>query len=128
MGGVVGQASAWVADECNRVLGGELLPEEEEQHAELVKVAKIEEPDAWKKFDVSDPRRGDTASKQVAQPRWVLAWQMAGGRKSVKAKLAAKGYQDPDLQEGIVGATGCVGLMSSHLPGISLRAIKKWKL
>ena len=54
--GVGGAASAWVADESNRVLGQELSPEEAGQHAELVQAAKTEELDAWKKFDVFDSR------------------------------------------------------------------------
>ena len=30
-----GAVSAWVADECDGALGQELLPEEEEQHADV---------------------------------------------------------------------------------------------
>ena len=42
-----GAASAWVADEREKLLGEELSPEEEEQHAGLVQAAKIKELDAW---------------------------------------------------------------------------------
>ena len=38
--GVDGTISAWVADECNRVLGQELSQEEEETHAELAQEGK----------------------------------------------------------------------------------------
>ena len=41
-----GAASAWVADERSGVLGQELSPREEEQHAELVPAANIKELDA----------------------------------------------------------------------------------
>ena len=40
----------------------------------------------------------------------------------------AKGFQDPDLKEGLVEASGCVSLRSSHLQVISLSAIRKWRL
>ena len=40
----------------------------------------------------------------------------------------AKGFQDPDLQEGLVDTSGCVALRSSHLQVISLSALKKWRL
>ena len=51
-GDVGGAVSARVADECNTVLGQELSPEEEEQHAGLVEAAKIREHDSRRKFDV----------------------------------------------------------------------------
>ena len=50
------------------------------------------------------------------------------GVKSVKARLAAKGFQDPDLKEGLVETSGCVSLRSPHLRAISLSALKKWRL
>ena len=40
----------------------------------------------------------------------------------------AKGYQDPDLWEGIVDTFECVSLRSSHLQVISLGAVMRWKL
>ena len=51
-----------------------------------------------------------------------------GGKTCAKASLVAKGYQDPDLQEGIVDTSWCVGLWSSHLQLISSRAIQEWNL
>ena len=53
---------------------------------------------------------------------------MAEGEKCVKARLAAKGFQDPDLKDGLVETSGCVSLRSSRLQVISLSAIRKWKL
>ena len=41
--GVDGAISAWVADECNRVLGQELSQEEEEMHADLANGRKKRE-------------------------------------------------------------------------------------
>ena len=53
---------------------------------------------------------------------------MADGKKCVKARLAAKGFQGPDLKEGLVGTSGCVSLRSPHLQVASLSAIRQWKL
>ena len=55
--------SALVADECNRVRGQELSPEEEDRPAELDLAAKIEEVDAWKEFDVFEPQKDEMVSK-----------------------------------------------------------------
>ena len=82
MEGGDGAASAWVADERNRVLGQELSPGEEEQHAELVQAAEIKELDAWKKFDFREPRQTGKVSRQIAQTRWVLTRKMVDGQKS----------------------------------------------
>ena len=95
--GVDGAASAWVADECNRAQGQESSPEEEGQHAELDHAGKTKEHDAWKELDVCEPRKGGDMSKQIAQTGWALKWKVVDGRKNVKARLAAKGCQGPDL-------------------------------
>ena len=55
--GVDSAVSAWVAGRCNRVWGQESSPEEEKQHAELAQAAKTRELDAWRKFDVNEPRQ-----------------------------------------------------------------------
>ena len=49
---VDGAISACVADACNRALGRELSSEEERQHVDLAKAAKLKELNARKKFDV----------------------------------------------------------------------------
>ena len=45
----------------------------------------------------------------------------------VKARLVARGFQDPDLAAGLVDTSSCVSLRSSNLQAISLGALKKWK-
>ena len=40
----------------------------------------------------------------------------------------AKGYQYPDLQDGLIETSGSVSLRSSHLQVISLAALRRWKL
>ena len=63
---VDGAASAWVADGSNCVLRRELTPEEGTQRAEFAQRAKNRERNAWKKFDVYDPRPKGSVSKQIA--------------------------------------------------------------
>ena len=53
---------------------------------------------------------------------------MVEGVKTVKARLAAKGYQGPDLKEGFVETSGSVSLRPSHLQVISLAALRGWRL
>ena len=59
---------------------------------------------------------------------WVLTWGMVEGEKCVKARLAAKGFQDPDMKDGLVETSRCASLHSSHLQVISLIAIRNWEL
>ena len=117
-----------MADECNRVQGQAPSPEEEKLHVDLIPAPNVKELHSWTKFDVFAPCKETEVNKKVAQTRWVLPWEMVGGCGNVTERLAAKGNQDPDLEEGIADATGCVSLRSSHLRVISLSAIKKWKV
>ena len=100
--GVDGAISAWVADECDRILNQELTPEEKDMHADSVTAGKSRELEPWEKFDAFPPREAGKVQKQIVQTRWVLTWKMADGNKCVKARLVAKGFQDPDLREGLV--------------------------
>ena len=54
--------------------------------------------------------------------RWVLTWTVVDGVITVKARLVANGYQEPDLKDGLVETAGCVSLRSSHLQVVSLAA------
>ena len=62
------------------MLGQELLPAKEEQHAELAQSTKLKELDAWQKFDVFELELQCAVSKQLAQTRWVLTWKLADGQ------------------------------------------------
>ena len=64
-------------------------------------------------------------TKDVADTRWVLTWKEVEGTKTAEARSAAKGYRDPDLEDGNVGISGCVSTSSSHLQLISLGAPKQ---
>ena len=64
--------SAWMAEECNRVLGQKLTTDEELHCPEMVQEGKQRELDAWKKFKVFSSVDECTVSKQVIDSRWVL--------------------------------------------------------
>ena len=66
-----------------------------------------------------------TQATDVVDTRWVLTRMEAGGKKTLKARLAAKGYQDPDLKDGNVVIGRCVIGRSAHLQLTSLGALKK---
>ena len=73
-----------------------------------------------KKRWVRDMSAGDT--------RRVLTWEMVDGVKNVKALLAANGFQNPDLEDGVVYASGCVRPHPPYFQVIFLTAPKKWEL
>ena len=50
------------------------------------------------------------------------------GRSALKQDWWRKGFQDPDLKEGVEDASGRVSFRSSHLQVISPSAIRTWKL
>ena len=56
-----------------------------------------------------------TQSKDLLDTRWVLTWKEVEGEKTVKARLVATGYQDPDLQMGNVKIAGCVSSFASDI-------------
>ena len=123
--GVDGVSSAWVADECNRVLGQELPQEEEDKHVDLANAGKQRELAAWGKFEVVAPRTACHSQQQIIQTRWAITWNMADGGKCAKARLVAKGFLDPGLREGLVDTSGCLSLRSSHLQVVSLSATRQ---
>ena len=53
---------------------------------------------------------------------------MAEGAKTAKARLGAKGTQDPDLQKGAVDTSACVSPRPSHFQVLSLRVLRKWEI
>ena len=93
-----------------------------------VSSAKQRELDAWAKFQVYSPVPEKKVNKSVVDTRWVLTWKDIDGCRAVKARLVARGFQDPDLAEGLVDTSSCVALRSSHLQVISLSALKRWRL
>ena len=71
-------------------------------HADLVNERKRRVLAAWANFDVFSPLTAGKLRKQIVQTRWVSTWEMVDGKKCVKARFAAKGFQDPDLKGGLV--------------------------
>ena len=126
--GVDGAISAWLADECNRLLGQALSLDAEKMHADLVCERKLREMAARKQVGVYTQRNACHVSKKIAQTRRVFTWKMVGGKTCVMARLAATGFQARDLQEGAADTSGCVRIRSSHVQVTSLGTIKKWEL
>ena len=62
-----------------------------------VLAAKKRELDARGEFQVFPPVLRREVSKGIVDTRWALAWKFFEGQKTVKAKLVARGFQDPDL-------------------------------
>ena len=126
--GMEAALAAWVATQCERHLGQELSSVDELRFAKEVEAAKCRQLDAWCKFQVFSPVPQTKVTKDVVETRWVLTWKALGGKRTVKARLVARGLQDPDLADGLVDTSSCVSLRPSHLQAISLSALKKWKL
>ena len=126
--GLEAALTAWEASQCARPLGQELSSADELRFAKEVEAAKGRELDAWCKFQVFSSVPQTTVTKDVVETRWVLTWKDLEGERTVKARLVARGFQDPDLADGLVDPSCRVGLRSSHLQVIFLSCLKKWKL
>ena len=120
--------SAWVAEERNRVLGGELTEGKERAQADLLGKAKDGELGAWWQFKVPPPEKIGAQTKDVVDTRRALTWKEAGGKKAAAARQGAKGCQDPDLRDGNVDVAGRAGGRSSQLQSISRGACRGWKI
>ena len=79
-------------------------------HVDSARDAKKQENNAWEQFKVLKPLKERSISKALVSTMWVITWKMADGKKSVRARLVAKGYLDPNSKEGNVGTSGCVSL------------------
>ena len=89
-----------------------------------MEAAKGRELDAWCKFQVFSPVPQTTVTKDGVETRWVPTWKDLDGKRTVKARLAARGFQDPDLADGLADTPSCVSPRSSHLQVISLSALE----
>ena len=123
--GMEAALTAWVAAQCDRPLGQELSVDDELRFVEEVEAAKGRELDAWCKFQVFSSVPQTKATKDVAETRWVLTWKDLEGKRTVKARLVARGFQGPDLADGSVDTSSCVSIRPSRLQVISLSALKK---
>ena len=128
LAGLESALTAWEAAHCDRPLRQELPRGDENRFAEEVGAAKNRELDARCKFKVFSPVPWRNVAEGIVDTRWVLTWKLVEGRRAVKARLVARGYQDPDLAAGLADTASCVSLRSSPHQVISLGALKKWEL
>ena len=80
LAGVDVAISAWVAEECNRVLGQEVTEEEAKFHSGMAREATEQESRAWKQFKAFKPLRVSEISDSVASNRRAPTWKMVGSR------------------------------------------------
>ena len=66
----------------------------------------------------------NTPLKAIVDARWVLTCKLVDGKKDARARLVATGYQDPDLETGMVETSGRVSLRSTNVQMTSLGALK----
>ena len=96
--------------------------------SDLVRKGALGELEAWGHFRVFSPEKSGTQSTDLFETRGELTWKEVDGEKTVKAQVAATGYQDSDLPMGSVDIAGCVSRRSSHLQVISLGVLMTWPL
>ena len=120
--------SAWIGEERNRLLRQELTEAEERMFADLVCEARAGGLEAWEQFKVASPEKMGARRKDLVDTRWVLTWKKVDSAKTEAKRLAAKGYQEPDLRTSNVDIAGCVSRGSSHSRPISQGALKQWPL
>ena len=111
----------------SRPLGQELATDDVNRFSMEVGAAKKRGLDAWRKFQVFSAVLWRNVAKDIVDPHWVLTWMSVEGRRAIKARLVARGFQDPDLAAWLVGTSSCVSLRSSHLQAISFSALKNGK-
>ena len=95
--GMVAALTACVAAQCDRPLGQELSWTAEQRFEKEVAAAKGRELDAWCKFLAFYPVPKAKVMEDVVETRWVLTWKDLDGKRTVKVRLAARGFQGPDL-------------------------------
>ena len=71
-------------------------------HADLAQVAREKKIAAWQQCKVAQPLRQGCDSKSAVATWWIPEWKVVDGRKTVEARMASRGFQDPDRQVGSV--------------------------
>ena len=67
-------------------------------------------------------------TKDIAHTLRAPTWKEAEGKKTGKARLDARGYQEPGSRDGDVDFAGRVSGRPSFLQLISLGVLKKWMI
>ena len=88
--------------------------------AGLAHKARARGLDARERFRAFSPEKPGAQYKDSGHTRWVLTWKEVDGEKTVKARTADRGYQDPDLRLGNVDIAGRASRRFSYLQLISL--------
>ena len=90
--------------------------------ADFARKGQVRELDVWKQFKVFSPAKMGPQPKDVAHPHWMLTWEDVEGAKTARARLVAKGYENPGLDNGNVDFADCVSRRSPYLllnsPGV----------
>ena len=79
---------------------------------------------AWTEFKVFLSVKNVAHRKTAVGSRRAIARKIADGKQDVSARSVAKGSQAADLEPGLVGTSGRVGIRSSRLRVASMRALK----
>ena len=61
------------------------------------RAARVRKAKDWNLAAGEKPVTRGVPAKAAAASRWVLTWKVADSRATVNGRLAAKGFQDPDL-------------------------------
>ena len=101
--GVDAAAAPCAADQRNRSLGQESLPEDQRGHVARVRAAKGRELSVWIEFKTFSPVKTGVPSKAAVDPRRVPMWKMPGGKRDREARLVARGYHEADKRCSLVG-------------------------
>ena len=71
--------SAWVSEECDRILGQELTGREERAFSDTVQKAGAKELESWEHFRVLSPVQPGAYPKDLVDTHWVLNWKEVEG-------------------------------------------------
>ena len=122
--GLESARTAWVAAQCERPSGQEFPSDDVIRFSTDVGAAKNREPGARRKFQVFSLVLWKNVAKDMVDTRWVLTWKAVEGRRTEKARLVARGFQDPDLAAVIIDIQLCEPSLPSS-PGDFPVCLKK---
>ena len=108
-------------------MGQELTEGGGHSRGDLANAAEKRKLNAWKRVKVRELLQEGGETKSGVASRGPVLGKLLMARNA-QARLAAKGFQSPDLKEASVGASGRISLRSSHLQVISPGALKKQEI
>ena len=69
-----------------------------------------------------------TASKRPISMRWVITFKWVDNKRGVKARLVARGFEDPALRTGSLGVGACMAARLASLPVLLTAATRGWQV